>query len=126
MVTGVQRAALALNHGQDVACRVPKPRDGRSLAAHDALFVQVHPAVVFKPDPVGRERVYRALHIGHRKVEDSVRGRDVVGFGIDQNGPRARNMQPEHPVFLADLKAKQVTVKGFRSGNVINREAAES
>ena len=92
---------------QDVAGGVAEPRDGRSLAAPDALLVGLQlPGVLLEGHAGGDQAVHGPVDVVDREVEDRVDGRLVVGLGVDEHVPVAGDVQRQQVVLLRDPQAR--------------------
>jgi len=58
------------------------------------------------------------------KVQDRVARSGVVGLGVDEGGPVARDVQRQHAMFLGDLEPERLAVELQCRRDVVDGEAA--
>src|SRR6266436_6533453 len=82
-------------HRQEIAGRVFKPRDLRTLAAENPLFVchQVAFIVGLEMHALPGQVVYSLLNVGDRKIQDGEGGWSMVLLRIHQDGRPASDME---------------------------------
>src|SRR5256885_12568730 len=88
-------AFLPFKHRQYIAGRVFKPRDLRTSAAENPLFVchQVALIVGLEMHTTAGQLVYRLLNVGDRKIQNGECGRNMILLGIHQDGRPAGDMK---------------------------------
>ena len=91
----VSLGSLLLEHGQDIAGGVFKPRDLRTPAAENPLFVchQVAFIVRLEMHATPGQLVYSLLNVVDRKIQDSEGGWSMVLLRIHQDVRPASEMQ---------------------------------
>src|SRR5229473_2750001 len=89
------RSILLFKHRQDIAGGVFKPRDLRTLAAENPLFVchQVSFMVGLEMHALPGQVVYSLLNVGDRKIQDGECGWSMVLLRIHQDGCPASDME---------------------------------
>src|SRR5262249_5874369 len=119
------RALPLLQHRQDVAGRVGEPGDIWPPTSADALLVLRGVRVAQQPHSPGGQLVHRLVDVIDREIQDRVgRGR-VIGLGVDERVPAARQVQRHQPVLLRGPDAERVAVQLPRPLQVVHGEPAE-
>jgi rod shape-determining protein MreB and related proteins len=119
------RALALLEHRQDVARGVLEPGDVRSAGPVDAPVVLAHPLVPFQLHAAADQLVHGRVDVVHDEVQDRVVGRHVIGLGVHQRVPAARQVQPEQPVLDRRVEAKRLAVERPGRLQVVDGEPAE-
>src|SRR5215213_382320 len=118
-------AFLQLDDREDVPGGIAEPRDGRSVPAHDAALVLRRALVELERDPALRQGVDGRVDVLDGEVEHRVRRRLVVGLGVDERRPVARQVQRHEPVLLGGPQPEDVFVEPLRRVQVVDRDPAE-
>src|SRR5712691_11027205 len=121
-------SSALLKDGEDVAGRVLEPgyvgAAACRCAAGDASCIR-QLAVMLELNAGGGQSIHGLVDVVDREVEDRVRRGHVVGFGVDEGGVSARDLQSQALRTLFNVEPEGLAVELLRGRQIVDGKTAE-